>query len=211
MKVVKEALIILIISGAGFLCSLYAAKFSKLAYILTFLFAVVFLFSMYFFRDPDRKKVFNENEISSPADGTVLSIKKEDSENIIVIRIFLSIFNVHLQRSPMEGKVSETKFTYGKFHIAYKPEAKDNQRNIIKIEGTDGRWAWVEQITGAIARRIACYVKPGDNVKTSQKIGMIYFGSQVALYLPSDKVEITVKEGDKVEAGNTVIGLWKKN
>jgi len=81
---------------------------------------------------------------------------------------------------------------------------------MIKIEGKNGKWAFVEQITGAIARRIACYVKEGDTVKIGQKIGMIYFGSQVALYLPQNAV-ITVKEGDKVFAGETIIGLWKTN
>ena len=81
---------------------------------------------------------------------------------------------------------------------------------MIKIEGKNGKWAFVEQITGAIARRIAWYVKEGDTVKIGQKIGMIYFGSQVALYLPQNAV-ITVKEGDKVFAGETIIGLWKTN
>jgi len=208
MKIVKEGIYILIFSLAAIIISLYWARFYKVLYILTFISGILFLFSLYFFRDPQRNKQFSENEIASPADGTVLSVKTENG--FTVIRIFLSVFNVHLQRSPIDGKIIETKFTYGKFHIAYKPQAKDNQRNMIKIEGKDGKWAFVEQITGAIARRIACYVKEGDTVKIGQKIGMIYFGSQVALYLPQNAV-ITVKEGDKVFAGETIIGLWKTN
>jgi phosphatidylserine decarboxylase len=209
MKIVKDGLTVLLVSLIGFILSIHCLKFSKLYIILTVIFLVLVLFSAYFFRDPDRNHNFSDSEISSPADGTVLSIKKETSDDVVVIRIFLSVFNVHLQRSPLNGTVKNTKFTYGKFHVAYKPEAKDNQRNMIEIEGTDGRWANVEQITGAIARRIACYVKNGDKVKNGGKIGMIYFGSQVALYLPSD-VDIKVKIGDRVEAGKTVIGLWKK-
>ncbi|MBP7795258.1 MAG: phosphatidylserine decarboxylase [Elusimicrobiales bacterium] len=209
MKIAKDGFLVLMISIVGLLLSIYALRFSKLYIILAFIFFVFFLFSLYFFRDPKRDYSFADYEIASPADGTVLSIKKESSDDVVVMRIFLSIFNVHLQRSPISGTVKNTKFTYGKFHVAYKPEAKDNQRNIIEIDGGNGRWANVEQITGAIARRIACYVKPSDNVKTGQKIGMIYFGSQVALYLPKD-VEIKVKIGDKVEAGKTVVALWKK-
>jgi len=208
MKIVKEGLYILVFSLIAIIISIYYARSYKFIYIITFLSTVIFVFSLYFFRDPIRNKKFSEDEIASPADGTVLSIENENG--ITVVRIFLSVFNVHLQRAPIEGKVIETKFTYGKFHIAYKPQAKDNQRNIIKIEGKDGKWAWVEQITGAIARRIACYVKEGDNIKTGQKIGMIYFGSQVALYLPQNAT-IIVKEGDKVFAGESIIGLWKKS
>jgi len=207
MKIVKEGFYILIFSLGAIIISLYYARSYKFLYTITFISGIILLFSLYFFRDPTRNRKFDENEIASPADGTVLSLKTENG--ITVIRIFMSIFDVHIQRAPIEGKIKETKFTYGKFHIAYKSQAKDNQRNMIKIEGKDGKWAFVEQITGAIARRIACYVKEGDTVKIGQKIGMIYFGSQVALYLPQNAV-ITVKEGDKVFAGKSVIGLWKK-
>jgi len=170
-------------------------------------FFIFTVFSMYFFRDPLRDRAFAQDQIASPADGTILSIRQEEREGIVVIRIFLSIFNVHLQRAPIAGKIAKIKFTQGKFAIAYKPEAKDNQRNLIRIEGEKGRAVEVEQITGAIARRIVSYVKEGESVDASRKIGMIYFGSQVALYLPKD-VKLLVKEGDKVAAGETVIGAW---
>ncbi len=208
MRIAKEAVKILILSGVGFFISLYFARYTKFLYILAFSFLILFIFSVYFFRDPKRNKKFSENEIASPADGTVLSIKNE-VDRFVVIRIFLSVFNVHIQRAPVEGKIKEIKFTYGKFHIAYKPEAKDNQRNIIKIETDDGKEVWVEQITGAIARRIVSYVNEGTTVLKAQKIGMIYFGSQVAVYLPKD-VNVVIKEGDKVYAGETIIALWKK-
>lgn len=165
------------------------------------------LFSAYFFRDPDREKVFAPGEIVCPADGKVLSVRVEDDPDVIVVRIFLSVFNVHLQRSPMEGKVESVTYTRGKFAIAYKPEASKNERNLIKISGENGRFAHVEQLTGSIARRIVAYVKPGDAVKAADRIGMIYFGSQVAVYLPRT-VRVLVNPGDKVYGAETILGLW---
>jgi len=165
------------------------------------------LFSAFFFRDPNRDTVFAPDDIVCPADGTVLSVGTEDDPNVIVVRIFLSVFNVHLQRSPMEGKVESVTYTKGKFAIAYKPEASKNERNLIKITGANGRFAHVEQLTGSIARRIVAYVKAGGEVKAGDKIGMIYFGSQVAVYLPKD-VRILVNHGDKVYGAKTILGHW---
>ena len=165
------------------------------------------LFSAFFFRDPVRDKVFAPGEIVCPADGTVLSVRTENDPNVIVVRIFLSIFNVHLQRSPMDGKVESVTYTRGKFAIAYKPEASENERNLIKITGENGRFAHVEQLTGSIARRIVAYVGPGGEVKAGNKIGMIYFGSQVAVYLPKN-VRILVGPGDKVYGAETILGHW---
>ena len=165
------------------------------------------LFAMYFFRDPERPRVFSANEIACPGDGTVMTIQNEGTPGITVIRIFLSIFNVHVQRAPIAGKVTETKYTKGKFAIAYKPEAKDNEKNLIAITGEDGRKIEFEQITGAVARRIACYVSPGQEVKAGERVGMIYFGSQVAVYVP-ENAKILVKPGDKVAGAETVLATW---
>lgn len=167
------------------------------------------LFTMYFFRDPVRDRVFAPEEIACPADGTVLTVGTEDDPNVTVVRIFLSVFNVHLQRSPIEGKVESVTYTRGKFAIAYKPEAVKNERNLIKINGANGRFAHVEQLTGSIARRIVAYVTPNEAVKAGQRIGMIYFGSQVAVYLPKDAV-VLVKPGDKVYGAQTVLGKWAR-
>lgn len=164
-------------------------------------------FSAYFFRDPERDKVFAPGEIACPADGTVMSVRNEGTPGVTVVRIFLSVLNVHVQRAPMEGKVTKTKYTKGKFAIAYKPEAADNERNLIRIDGEYGRFVEVEQITGSIARRIACYVKEDQGVKISERIGMIYFGSQVAVYLP-ETARVLVKPGDKVAGAETTLALW---
>jgi len=164
-------------------------------------------FSAYFFRDPEREKVFAPGEIACPADGTVMSVQNEGTPGITVVRIFLSVLNVHVQRAPMAGKVTKTLYTKGTFAIAYKPEASTNERNLIQITGEHGRSIAIEQITGSIARRIACYVAEGQEVKISERVGMIYFGSQVAVYLP-DTVRVLVKPGDKVEGAETALALW---
>lgn len=164
-------------------------------------------FSAYFFRDPERDKVFAPGDIACPADGTVMTVKNEGTPGITVVRIFLSVLNVHVQRAPMEGKVSKVKYTKGKFAVAYAPEAADNERNLISITGEYGRTITIEQITGAIARRIACYVKEGEDVKIGQRVGMIYFGSQVAVYLP-ETAKVLVKPGDKVAGAETVLAVW---
>ncbi len=164
-------------------------------------------FSAYFFRDPERDKVFAPGEIACPADGTVMTVKNEGTPGITVVRIFLSVLNVHVQRAPMEGKITKTKYTKGSFAIAYKPEAATNERNLIRIDGDYGRFVEIEQITGSIARRIACYVKEGDTIRQGERVGMIYFGSQVAVYLP-ENVRVLVKPGDKVEGAETALALW---
>ena len=164
-------------------------------------------FSAYFFRDPERDRVFAPGEIACPADGTVMTVKNEGTPGITVIRIFLSVFNVHVQRAPMEGRIEKIKYTRGKFALAYAPEAAQNERNLIRISGEYGRSVEMEQITGAIARRIACYVKEGQDVKMGERVGMIYFGSQVSVYLP-DTVKVMVKPGDKVAGAETLLGIW---
>lgn len=166
------------------------------------------VFVLFFFRDPERKAQFNENEITAPADGTVLSVKTEGDPNTIVIRMFLSVFNVHVQRAPFSGEVIETKYTKGTFLFANNPNADRNERNLISFNTPKGEIA-IEQITGAIARRIECWVEKGQRVNIGQRVGFIRFGSQVALYLPKDKVILTVKEGQCVQGGLTVMGLWR--
>lgn len=172
--------------------------------------AIVAVFCAYFFRDPVRNTVFTEDEIASPADGTVLSIASEEDPNSVVIRIFLSIFDVHVQRSTINGKIGEIFYNKGTFLFANNPGANKNERNLIQIyRPNSDKFAHVEQITGAIARRIECWVKPGQEIKIGEHVGMIRFGSQVAVYLPKDSVRILVKEGQKVQGGISVLALWK--
>ena len=176
------------------------------------IFLIVAFFCAFFFRVPKINVQFNEDEIASPADGTVLSIKTENDPNSVVIRIFMSVFNVHVQRAPVDGKVGEIFYHKGQFLFADKPEAaSQNERNLMQFfhKADPNRFAHVEQITGAVARRIECWVKPGQEIKQGNLIGLIRFGSQVAVYLPKNSVRVVVKEGQKVQGGNTVLALWK--
>lgn len=172
---------------------------------------LVACFCAYFFREPKHNTVFAADEIACPADGTVLSIKTEDDPNSVVVRIFLSIFDVHVQRATVSGRVGEIFYNKGTFLFANNPAANRNERNLIQLfdHGNTGRFAHVEQITGAIARRIECWVKTGQEVKAGQTIGLVRFGSQVAVYLPKNQVRVLVKEGQKVQGALTVLALWK--
>lgn len=176
-----------------------------------FLFVIIGCFCAYFFRDPNRKVQFADDEVACPADGTVMSIKTEDDPNSIVIRIFLSIFDIHVQRSTVAGKTGDIFYNKGTFLFADNPNAVKNERNLIQLfkDGDPTKFAHVEQITGAIARRIECWVHPHEDIKQDRRLGLVRFGSQVAVYLPKDKVRVIVKEGQKVQGGITVLALWK--
>ena len=168
-------------------------------------------FCAYFFRDPNRNVEFAADEIACPADGTVLSIKTEDDPHSVVVRIFLSIFDVHVQRSTVAGMTGDIFYNKGTFFFANNPQAVKNERNLIQLfkDGDPEKFAHVEQITGAIARRIECWVHPHNEIKQGRRLGLVRFGSQVAVYLPKDKVRVIVKEGQKVQGGITVLALWK--
>jgi len=150
-----------------------------------------FIFFLFFFRDPYRKI---EDGIVSPADGVVM-------ESGSRIAIFMNLWNVHVNRAPVSGKILEMKHLPGKHSPAFR-ERGENERLSIKME-TDMGPMTVVQIAGIIARRIVPYVKEGDEVKKGDKIGIVRFGSKVEIYLP-ENVKAAVKKGDKVRAGQTV-------
>lgn len=201
---IKAVLICAAIAGLGGLVSIYCKPTGITIAVLGL---VLTLFSAFFFRDPERPGNFGPDEIVCPGDGTVLTVQSEGNSGITVVRIFLSILSVHIQRAPLEGRVESINYSKGTFFIASKPEASRNERNRIRITGAGGKFAEVEQIAGTVARRIACWVKTGQEVKAGERLGMIYFGSQVALYLPST-AKILVKPGDKVYGAKTILGRW---
>ncbi len=173
---------------------------------------LVACFCAYFFRDPKPTVEFADDEIACPAYGTVLSVKTEEDLNSVVVRIFLSVFDVHVQRATVSGKIGEIFYNKGLFLFANNPDAATkNERNLIQIfkNGDPTKFAHVEQLTGAVARRIECWVKPQQEIKSGEHLGLVRFGSQVAVYLPKDSVRVLVKEGQKVQAGITVLALWK--
>ena len=171
-------------------------------------------FVMFFFRNPSRNNTFSKEQIVSPADGKVLNISKVvENEfingNAIKVSIFLSIYNVHLNTSPIDGKVKYQSYREGKMLPAFKSHASEiNERNTIGIESDDGFKVLVRQITGFVARRIVWWIKPEDMLKKGEKFGLIKFGSCTEILLPED-TKILVVQGQKVRAGETIIGERK--
>ncbi len=180
---------------------------STLTLILGILLILFALFCAYFFRDPKIEVTKGEGLILSPCNGTVLEVSENDTEK--VIRVFLSVFDVHLQRSPIDGKVTKVEYKPGKFLKAMEPEAHIvNEQNHIVIENENGTYV-VKQIAGILARRCVSWVKPGDEIKAGDKIGVIKFSSQVDLHMPKN-VDIKVKKDDKVVSGVTVFAVLNK-
>lgn len=177
---------------------------------LTIIPIVLLLFILYFFRNPEREIPVGDNLILSPADGRIMDIREvyDDSfinGHAIKVTIFLSLFNVHVNRSPISGKVMYRKYRPGKFFPAFKSHASElNERNTIGIEN-DNTKILVHQITGFVARRIVCYVDKNDYLKMGERFGLIKFGSCTEIVVP-DSVQIEVKVGQTVKGGKTIIG-----
>jgi phosphatidylserine decarboxylase len=160
------------------------------------------LFCAFFFRDPKITVTQGEGIILSPCNGTVMEVTEEGNEKII--RVFLSIFSVHLQRSPVSGTVTDVTHKDGKFLAAWDPRAHiENEQNVFTIQSKDGVFT-VRQIAGLVARRCVSWVKSSDTLEAGDKIGMIKFSSQVDLHMPKNVV-VSVKKGDKTRAGITVM------
>ncbi len=177
---------------------------------LAVLFFLATAFCAYFFRDPARVIPQDKNLLLAPADGKILEvIEGKDSistEPVWILRIFLSVFEPHLQRSPITGRVRAIRYKTGKFLDARHPQAPfENEQNRIEIIGETGKPSLVvTQIAGLIARRIVCWVKEGQTVQAGERIGLIRFGSQVDVVMPKS-AKLRVKAGDFVTAGDTVL------
>jgi phosphatidylserine decarboxylase len=179
-----------------------------------------------FFRDPRRRIDDNRHSLVSPADGVVYDIEKVpapegcdglfgDVQTVWRIGIFLSIFDVHMNRAPCEWRISGRHYKQGKFHDARNPLAgKENESLILcgEAHADDDRFPMaVRQVSGAVARRIVCLPEPGQKLQKGQRYGMIKFGSRTELYLPvSDCLEIVIGVRDKVRAGSTVLARWDR-
>ncbi|MCS7281005.1 MAG: phosphatidylserine decarboxylase family protein [Desulfobacterota bacterium] len=204
IPVASEAKRVLFISLAIFFLS-FVLNLKSLS-IISVAFAI---FILYFFRDPERVANVDSSYILSPADGKVMWIRHIDYEEFGIkrhncISIFMSPFDVHVNRSPCDGLVKSVRYEPGKHFCAFKKDIETkNERNYIVLE-THGEVVLLIQIAGFLARRIFSYVKEGEKVKRGDRIGMIAFGSRVDVCLPA-KYEITVLEGQKVKAGITVI------
>ena len=177
---------------------------------------IAFIFILFFFRDPKRIAPAGENLIVCPADGKVSCIEEvyEDEffkSKAIRIVIVLSIFNVHINRSPISGVVKYKKYKHGTFIPVFKSHfCESNERNSLGIENSNGTKVLVNQITGFLARRIVCCAKTNSDLDLGERYGMIKFGSCVELFVPTN-VDLKVAVGDKVKALSSIIGVinWK--
>jgi phosphatidylserine decarboxylase len=179
--------------------------------MLTFLGILLTLFIAYFFRNPVRKIPKLQNVILSPADGKVLFVGEAQEKRILQekamkISIFMSVFDVHINRAPVTGKVFNTVYNPGKFLVAHAEKASLlNEQNAVILLTEDRSKVLVVQIAGLVARRIVCYAKKGDLLNRGDIFGLIRFGSRVDLYLPLSAKPI-VRVGQKVKGGESVIG-----
>ena len=168
-----------------------------------------------FFRDPDRLIPDPPDVLVSPADGKVIAADSVDNSPFyagpaIKVSIFMSLFNVHVNRVPFDGRVKELRYFPGKFFSANLDKASlENEHNAVFIEMDNGKPLCVVQIAGLIARRIICKIQPGDRLTKGQRFGLICFGSRLDVYLPTD-ITLKVVVGDKVQAGTSVLGQFTK-
>ena len=178
---------------------------------LSVVFALLTLFTTFFFRDPDRTCPVTPNLLIAPADGKVVAIKNIANHpfiggEAIQISIFLSITDVHINRVPVSGSIDYVRYNPGKFFAAYKDKASElNEQTEIGMTAVSGYKLIVKQIAGVIARRIVCRLKDNDSVMAGQRFGMIRFGSRTDLIIPAGS-RLEISRGNKVHGGETIIG-----
>lgn len=169
-------------------------------------------FVVYFFRDPEREIPAGERLILAPADGKIVAIKPFPDwrgpfgEALVRVSIFLSVFDVHVNRAPIAGLVQEVTHSPGQFKAAWAEEASQaNEQTLIRFATPDGD-VWVKLIAGLVARRILCRVTVGKKVEAGERIGLIRFGSRVDCILP-EAVVLRVRRGQSVKGGSTILGV----
>ncbi|MFM7058029.1 MAG: phosphatidylserine decarboxylase family protein [Planctomycetota bacterium] len=187
--------------------------------LLSIVAGVVGILIAWFFRNPNRSIPVEPGTVVSPADGTIVEVEELPFDDYVggparKIGIFLSIFNVHINRSPVAAKVVGLRYRPGKYLNALRPEsARENEQLAVYLEESAAPWRGmiVRQITGAIARRIVCWLKPGDDLSRGEQFGMIKLGSRTELVIPYEAgLEIRVRPGDKVRAGSTVLATYAR-
>lgn len=179
--------------------------------LLTFLGVFITLFIAFFFRNPKRKIPSLENIILSPADGKIIYVGEceEDrflKKKVLKVSIFMSLFDVHLNRAPASGKVLQRSYLPGRFLVAnVEKSSLLNEQNAMILETEDRLKILLIQIAGFVARRIVCYAKADDTLRRGEIFGLIRFGSRVDLYLPTE-VKAIVRIGQRVKGGESIIG-----
>lgn len=181
---------------------------------LTFLCLCLTLFSVYFFRNPERVVPSQDDAVVAPADGKVVFVGPVQEERCfkgeaVKVSIFMSVFNVHVNRAPFSGKVVDMFYNKGQFLNASLDKASlDNEQGGIVLEAANGQRLLFVQIAGLIARRIVTYPKVGDLLEKGERYGLIRFGSRVDVYFPAGS-EVSVRLGDRTVAGETIIGTLR--
>jgi phosphatidylserine decarboxylase len=168
------------------------------------------LFVMFFFRDPERTPPPDQDTIVSPADGRIMEVVDEsrDAKPGRRISVFLSIFDVHVNRSPVAGRITAIEYRTGKFYGAMRGRASaENEQNAFYVQSDRGEVVF-KQIAGWVARRIVCWKSVGDSVIRGERVGMIRFGSRMDIWLP-EGVEILVRPGQHVAGGTSVLARWE--
>ncbi len=191
------------------LCAVTALIFALFCWPMAVIFVVLTWFSAHFFRDPERVVPQEDDVAVSPADGKVIRIDRRQDpitgEDVQCICIFMNVFSVHVNRSPVRGQVTAIQYHAGKFfNAAWDKAATDNERCAYALRDADGQpWTMV-QIAGLIARRIVCRAEIGDDLSRGERFGMIRFGSRVDLYIPEGYVP-AVTVGEQVFAGQSIV------
>ncbi len=178
--------------------------------VATVLFLLLTIWVVWFFRNPHRIIPVGEGLVVAPADGRVLGVEKvenpADGTDCMRVAIFMNVFNVHVNRLPVAGTVTDVTYTPGRFfNASFDKASVHNERNRVTVETADGHKVTFIQIAGLVARRIVCWAKPGDGGNMGDIFGLIRFGSRVDVHLPLG-TEIVVESGQRVSAGATVLG-----
>lgn len=195
---------VLPVLGAGMVAAVMGWRIT--AAVLLVICAAIALF----FRDPERVPPSEPGVVVSPADGRIMEITEEafGGRPGRRISVFLSIFDVHVNRSPVAGRFLKVEYRPGRFYNAMRSRASvENEQNIIHLQSEHGEMIF-KQIAGAIARRVVCWKAPGDSVKLGERIGLIRFGSRMDVWLP-DGAEIVVRPGQHVAGGVSVLARWQ--
>lgn len=208
----KETIHILLCEIIILLITILGWKFLKSRMLagLSIIIVVGIAFTVFFFRDPERITPAGQSVVVSPADGRIVDVQEVTDLSFCesplnMVSIFLTLWDVHVNRTPISGKVAFVKYSPGRFLPAFIGKSSTrNEQNIIGIDGEMGR-VFVKQIAGLIARRIVCRLHVGDRINQGERFGMIRFGSRVELFLPTS-VKIEVARGQRVKGGISIIG-----
>ena len=204
VPILKEGVLFLVLFGGA---SVFFGWKGKIVPFLPSL--MLFLFSLLFFRNPPREAPEEEGVIVSPADGRVVAIEEttypSSREKSKKVSVFMSLFDVHVNRVPLDGEVEEIRYSPGRFLPAFRSEASSrNEQNMLSLRGEEGKVV-VVQVAGILARRIICYLRPGQEVRKGDLLGAILLGSRVDLYLPPEVI-LSVRLGERVKGGVSVVG-----